>query len=117
MLQDRTTSARDFILEILRHIDGIIYVEPSTGLLIMRLVRFDYVAEDLPVLDSDSCTLKSFGRPSWGELKNSVRVASVDRADGFVEKTAQAQDLASIEVQGGEVSLQIDERRRAVLIE
>ncbi len=106
MLQDRTTSARDLILEILRHIDGIIYVEPSTGLLTMRLVRFDYVAEDLPVLDSDSCTVKSFGRPSWGELKNSVRVAYVDRGDGFVEKTAQAQDLASIEVQGGEVSLQ-----------
>lgn len=33
-------------------------------------------------------------------------VAAVDRADGFVERTAQAQDLASIEVQGGEVSLQ-----------
>ena len=50
--------------------------------------------------------MKAFGRPSWGELKNTVRVAYVDRADGFTEKTAQAQDLASIEVQGGEVSLQ-----------
>jgi len=94
------------VLEILRHIDGIIYVEPSTGLLTIRLVRFDYDEGTLPILDSDSCTVKSFGRPSWGELKNVVRVAYVDRADGFVEKTAQAQDLASIEVQGGEVSLQ-----------
>jgi len=106
MLQDRTTSARDLVLEILRHIDGIIYVEPSSGLLTMRLVRFDYDAGTLPVLDSDSCTVKSFARPSWGELKNTVRVAYVDRADGFTERTAQAQDLASIEVQGGEVSLQ-----------
>lgn len=106
MLQDRTTSARDLVLEILRHVDGIIYVEPSSGLLTMRLVRFDYEADDLPVLDSDSCTVKSFGRPSWGELKNTVRVAYVDRADGFTERTVQAQDLASIEVQGGEVSLQ-----------
>ena len=35
-----------------------------------------------------------------------VRVAYVDRADGFTEKTVQAQDLASIEIQGCEVSLQ-----------
>ncbi|MDO8944749.1 MAG: phage tail protein, partial [Desulfobacterales bacterium] len=106
MLQDQTTSARDLVLEILRHIDGIIYVEPTTGLLTIRLVRFDYDEATLPILDSDSCTVKSLARPSWGELKNTVRVAYVDRADGFTERTAQAQDLASIEVQGGEVSLQ-----------
>jgi len=48
MLQDRTTSAMDLVLEILRHIDGIIYVEPSTGLLTIRLVRFDYDPETIP---------------------------------------------------------------------
>jgi len=106
MLQDQTTPARDLIIEILRHIDGIIYVEPSSGLLTIRLVRLDYDEEDLPVLDSDSCTVTSFGRPSWGELKNQIRVPYVDRAGGFVEKTVQAQDLASIELQGGEVSVQ-----------
>ncbi len=106
MLQDRTTTAKDLVLEILRHIDGVMYVEPSTGLLTIRLVRYDYDPETIPVLDVDSCTVKSFARPSWGDLKNSVRVGYVDRAAGFIEKTAQAQDLASIEVQGGEVSLQ-----------
>jgi len=106
MLQDRATSAKDLVLEILRHIDGIMYVEPSTGLLTIRLVRFDYDPETIPVLDADSCTVKSFARPSWGDLKNTVRIAYVGREAGFIEKTAQAQDLASIEVQGGEVSLQ-----------
>jgi hypothetical protein len=38
-----------------------------------------------------------------------VRVAYVHRADGFTEKTVQAQDLASIEIQGGEVSALIDQ--------
>ncbi len=106
MLQDRTTTAKDLVLEILRHIDGVMYVEPSTGLLTIRLVRYDYDPETIPVLDADNCTVKSFARPSWGDLKNTVRVGYVSRAAGFIEKTAQAQDLASIEVQGGEVSLQ-----------
>ena len=106
MLQDRTTSAKELVLEILRHIDGVLYVEPTTGLLTIRLVRFDYDEGTLPILDVHSCTVKSFARPSWADLKNTVRVSYVDRADGFVEKTVQAQDLASIEVQGGEVSLQ-----------
>ena len=106
MVQDRSTPARDLILEILRHIDGIVYVEPSTGLLTITLVRFDYSEEELPVLDADACTVTAFARASWGEIKNQVRVSYVDRADGFVEKTVQAQDLAAIEAQGGEVSTQ-----------
>jgi len=45
MLQDRGTTAKDLVLEILRHIDGVIYVEPTTGLLTIRLIRNDYDAE------------------------------------------------------------------------
>ncbi|HPD72838.1 MAG TPA: phage tail protein [Candidatus Krumholzibacteria bacterium] len=106
MLQDRGTTAKDLVLEILRHIDGVMYVEPTSGLLTIRLVRYDYDPEAIPVLDADSCTVKSFARPSWGDLKNTVRVGYVSRDAGFIESTAQAQDLAGIEVQGGEVSLQ-----------
>jgi len=106
MLQDRGTTAKDLILEILRHIDGVMYVEPTTGLFTIRLIRYDYDPETIPVLDANSCTVKSFARPSWGDLKNSVRVGYVSRDAGFIEKTTQAQDLAGIEVQGGEVSLQ-----------
>ncbi len=106
MVQDSATTAKDLVLEILRHIDGVMYVEPTSGLLTIRLVRRDFDPAAIPVLDADSCTVKSFARPSWGDLKNTVRVGYVSREDGFIGKTAQAQDLAGIEVQGGEVSLQ-----------
>jgi hypothetical protein len=106
MLQDRATTARDLVLEIVRHIDGVMYVEPATELPTIRLIRYDYDPETIPVLDADSRTEKSFARPSWGDLKNSVRVGYVSRDAGFIEKTAVAQDLAGIEVQTGEVSLQ-----------
>lgn len=106
MMQERATPAKDLILEVLRHIDGIMYVEPATGLLTLTLVRADYDPESLPTLDEDNCSVESFSRSSWGEIKNQIRAAYVDRADGFVEKTVQAQDLAAIEATGGEVSTQ-----------
>jgi hypothetical protein len=106
MVQDRSAPARDLILEILKHIDAMIYVEPTTGLLVLRLVRFDYDVEDLPVLDNGNATLTSFSRPSWSEIKNTVRVSYVDRAENFIEKITQAQELAAIAIQGGEVSVQ-----------
>ena len=106
MIVERATTGKDLILEILRHIDGILYVEPSTGLLTITLVRADYDVEDLPTLDEDSCTVETFSRSSWGEVKNQIRVAYIDRAKGFLECVVQAQDLASIEASGGEVSSQ-----------
>lgn len=104
MLQDTSGSARDVILDILKHIDGVMYTEPTTGLLTLSLIRQDYDLEDLIELDDENCTVTSFSRPSWGEVKNEIRLQYVDRDDGFVEKTVQAQDLAAIEVCGGEVS-------------
>lgn len=107
MLQDRATPGKDLVIDILRHIDGVIYVEPSTGLLTMQLIRGDYVVDDLPLLDESNCTVTSFSRASWGEIKNQIRIRYVDRADGFVTKTVQAQDCAAIEATGGEVSTQV----------
>lgn len=106
MLQDRATTGKDLVFEILRHVDGIVYVEPTTGLLTITLVREDYVLDDLPVLDENNCTVTGFARASWGEIKNQVRVSYIDRADGFTEKTVQVQDLAAIVATGGEVSTQ-----------
>lgn len=106
MMQDKGTSAKDLILEILRHIDGVVFVEPLTGLLVLKLVRFDYVEADLTVLDQDSCDVGNYARASWGEVKTQIRVTYIDRADNYMEKTVQAQDLAAIEASGGEVSTQ-----------
>lgn len=106
MCADRSTPARDLIQEILRHVDGIMYVEPTTGLLTLTLVRFDYDPGTLPVLDQDNCELETFTRPSWGEVKNEVRVTYVNRAADFTDRTIQQQDLASLAVSGGEVNVQ-----------
>jgi hypothetical protein len=105
MAVDQATSCKNLIGNILQHIDAAVYQEPSTGLLVLKLIRFDYSVNELPVLDTSNCVVKSYARPSWSDLKNTVRVKYVDRADGFTEKTVQAQDLAAIEISSGEVSI------------
>jgi hypothetical protein len=105
MLQDQATSAQDLLIEIMRHVDAVPYIEPLTGLLTIKLVRLDYDPATLPVLDETNFNLTSFSRPAWSETRNTVRVAYIDRAENFQERLVQAQDLASIAIQGGEVSI------------
>ncbi len=106
MLQDAPTRGRDLILDILRHIDAMMYVEPTTGLLRLVLIRQDYDPLTLPLLSPSNCTVKMGTRPSWGEVKNVVRIRFVDRAGGFREDMVQAQELAAIDIMGGAVNIQ-----------
>ncbi len=104
MLFDGATSARDMIDEILRHIDALVYSDPSTGLLTLRLIRADYTVGALPVLDASNVVSVELVRPSWEETRNHVRVRYVDRDSDFTERIAQAQDLANIQIRAGDVS-------------
>ncbi|MCG9825319.1 hypothetical protein LHK22_14155 [Staphylococcus argenteus] len=48
---ENNSGVDDFIKEILRHIDGAIYVDQVSGKLKLKLFRGDYTVSDLPVLD------------------------------------------------------------------
>lgn len=106
MLFDSGTSARDMIDEILRHIDALVYSDPSTGLLTLKLIRADYTFATLPVLDTSNLVSVELVRPSWEETRNHVRVRYVDRASDFAERVANAQDLANIQIRAGDVSVE-----------
>ena len=101
MVVDRASDT--VIEEILRHIDGRIYLEPSTGLLTLKLNRPDYDPATIPVFNTDNCTVTAFSRPGWRELINKVIVSYIDRADNFKRKTTQADNLAAMDIRGGEV--------------
>lgn len=105
MAQTATTTAKDMVIEILRHIDAVMYVEPTNGLVTLKLIRFDYDPNTLPVLDQSNCRVKSFHRPAWAELRNTIRVKFIHRrtVTQFVEKVATAQDIAAVQRMGGQV--------------
>lgn len=104
LLWDREQPLEEFIAEVLRHIDGTLYVHPRTGKFVLKLARADYSLSSLLVLDpSNILELESFSRPSESELINQVTVRYHDRStdkDGAIT----VHDLAALELAGGVVS-------------
>jgi hypothetical protein len=93
----------DFLKEILDHIEGVLYVDPQTGLIVLKLVRGDYVLGDLPVFDETNCIIHSFARKTWGDTTNEV-VVSWTNPETEASETITVQDLGNISIQGGIVS-------------
>ena len=50
----RRDSLDNFVKSVINHIAGALYVDRSTGLWVLRLIRNDYNADDVPVFDYDS---------------------------------------------------------------
>lgn len=73
LIWDQSTSIEDFIEEIKRHIEAALYVERTTGRWELHLIRDDYDAETLPVLDpSNVSKVESFTRRTAAELVNTL---------------------------------------------
>ncbi|MBP8277703.1 MAG: phage tail protein [Propionivibrio sp.] len=104
LLWEREQPLEEFIAEILRHIDGTLYVHPRTGRFVLKLARADYSLGSLLVLDpSNVIELESFSRPSEAELVNQVTVRYRDRGTDK-EAAITVHDLAALELAGGVVS-------------
>lgn len=98
---NREQPIEDFIKEILRHIDAVLFVDRTTGKFALKLIRDDYDEESLLSLGpGDIERIEEFARPSFDELVNSV---TVTYTDGNTGKTAAvtSQDIALAQMQGG----------------
>ena len=96
-------SLEDFLGEILKHINGSLYLDRLTGLFVIRLVRDDYVFANLPIYDNTNIVdMLSFSRKGWGETINEVTVVYTKNSDNE-QVPVTVQDLANIQIQGGQV--------------
>lgn len=103
MIWTRQATIQEFVQEVLDHIQAVLFVDPATGLLTLKLVRDDYDADTLPILTPDNADLSSFGRKLWGEIVNEITVTWTN-PENEQEETITVQDDASIAIQGGIVS-------------
>ena len=103
LLWTRQSSIQDFIQEILDHIQGVLYVDPATGLLTLSLIRGDYDEGTLDVLDPDNADLTNFSRKLWGDIVNEI-IVTWTNPENEQEETITVQDDSSIATQGGIVS-------------
>jgi hypothetical protein len=73
----------DFINEILRHIDAVLYVDRTTGKFVLKLVRDDYSVSNLVALDeSNVVSVSNANRPAIADLVSTVTVNHYDRSTG-----------------------------------
>ncbi len=97
-----------FIQEVLKHVQGVIYTDRSTGKYIIKLVRGDYTIDDLLTFDeSNIISVDSYDKPLPSELLNEVIVKYRPRGD-TKDAAAAFQNLASVESQGGIVSKTVE---------
>lgn len=93
----------DFVNDILGHVNGVTYTHPRTGLITLKLMRDDYVFDDLRTVTPDNATVTSFARKAWGETSNEMKVSWTNPANEQ-EETVVSQDLGNMAMQGSLVS-------------
>ena len=97
----RQSTIQKIVNEVLDHIQATIFSDPTTGLLSIKLHRDDYDVEDLFVISPDNAKLTAYRVRSGGEIINEVSVSWTNPINEKTE-TITAQDIASIQAQGGE---------------
>lgn len=80
ILVTTASTGKTVISEILRQIDAIMYQDPETGKFRIKLIRFDYDPDDLPVFDEDDVLLiRNFSKTSWEDVIAQVKVSFPNR--------------------------------------
>ena len=105
MVVDGEKTGKQIIDECMRVADGVMYYEPTTGKMMVKLVRDDYTVGSLPILDESNIIgpLKNFGKTTWEDTVNQVRVEYQSREMGYQNQIAIAQDFAAINENGGKI--------------
>ncbi|HXH95573.1 MAG TPA: phage tail protein, partial [Gaiellaceae bacterium] len=101
---DGQETAQELIEEILRQVDGVLYEDPTTGLIVLKLIRADYDPNALLVINPSNCKeLQNFAASGWTDIPNKVIVKFTDRANNYREGIAIAQSDANAVGQDGEI--------------
>jgi len=97
---ESSNTGKDVVQEILRQMDAIMYTDPATGLIELRLIRNDYDRNTLPHYNEDEIIkVRNYSKPSWEETVNQLRVKFVDRTADYTSRTVMDQDMANINTQ------------------
>lgn len=78
--------AQNWIKEILRHIDGVIYYDPLQSKFTLKLIREDYTLATCPELTASNTKKVQFSRKGWEDTISLITVKYTDRAT-FKENT------------------------------
>lgn len=107
LLWDKEIIIEEFIKEILRHIDAVLFIDRRTGKFNLKLIRDDYDSELLIDLnESNILSLTDYSKPTLGELTNAVTVNSWDKATN-TDASVTVQNSALFMLQGAEIGTKV----------
>ncbi|UGL62826.1 putative virion structural protein [Xanthomonas phage MET13-T1] len=107
LLWDTQQDLSDFLAVVLRHIDGSLYTDRSTGRFVLKLARGGYDESTLMVLDEENVIrVSDFKRRTVDELTNQVSVAYWEKSTGK-DGSITVQDIALAANQGSTVGTTI----------
>lgn len=108
LLWDRQIPIEDFIKEVLKHIDGTVYVSRSTGQFVLKLIRDDYDEGSLLVLDeSNVVKVDNYSERRFDEMVNSVTVKYTDAAT-WNDAAVEVQDIAQVHMQNAVINTTVN---------
>ena len=103
ILWSKQSTIEDFIQEVLNHIQAVVYIHPRTGLITLKLIRFDYDQYTVPMFTDYNSKIISIKKRLWSDTINEV-VVSWTNPFNEESETVRAQNSANIAIQGGVVS-------------
>lgn len=103
MMWTQQSTIENYVGEILDHIQAVLFVNPKDGLITLKLLRDDYVAEEAPLFTPANCVVQKFGRKGEGEIINEIVVTYTNPVNED-DVTTSIQNLAGIVAAGGIVS-------------
>lgn len=99
---DRVIESAELIREIERQADCLVFMDRTTGLWTVKLIRDDFDIDLVPLADdSNIVEVEDFSRGAWEDTVNHLRVRFADRSRDYFETFAEAQDMANVEIQAG----------------
>lgn len=109
LLWSRAQSLGDFIQLVINHAGGVMYVDRSTGLITIKLLRQDYDVDTLPVFDYNSGLIQIQDDTSTtpDAAPNEIIVNYIEPVTGDKRQT-RIQNLAAIQANNDLVSLTVD---------
>lgn len=109
---DKTVSAKKLIEILIKQMDAVLYTDPETQLITLKLIREDYGAfpyAGLAVFDeSNVLEVIQYKQTSWEDTFSQVRVVYEDRDVEYGERIAVAHDIASATSMGRLRSIDVD---------
>lgn len=99
-LWNSESAIKTIVEDIMRHIDASLVFDFETGLLRLKLIRLDYIEDDLKVFDDSNISdISNYTRGAWRGTVNEVVVSYLNSAANYVPNTVSANDTANAFVQ------------------